>query len=150
MSQSLAKILVHVIFSTKNRHPFLKDDVRDELHRYIATILKDHESPAILIGSVENHIHILCSQSKNYTTSKIVEEAKKGSSKWIKTKGAAYEKFQWQNGYGAFSVSQSHVDDVVQYIASQKEHHRKMTFEEEFRSFLKKYQVEYDERYVWD
>jgi REP element-mobilizing transposase RayT len=150
MSQSLAKILVHIIFSTKNRHPFLKDDVRVELHRYMATILKEHESPAILIGSVEDHVHILCSQSKNFATSTLIEEAKKGSSRWIKTKGTAYGTFQWQNGYGAFSVSQSHVDDVVHYIAHQKEHHRKMTFEDQFRSFLKKHRVDYDERYVWD
>ncbi len=150
MPQSLAQILVHIIFSTKNRFPFLKDEVRDELHRYMAAILKEHESPAILIGSVQDHVHILCSQSKNYSISKLIEEVKKGSSKWIKTRSATYEKFQWQNGYGAFSVSQSNLESVQEYVANQEEHHRKLTFEEEFRSFLRKYQIEHDERYVWD
>ena len=100
--------------------------------------------------SVEDHVHILFSLSKNYPLMKIVEEVKKGSSKWIKTKGPAFHKFQWQNGYGGFSVSQSGVDAVKRYIAGQEEHHRSVTFQEEFGKFLRKYQIEYDERYVWD
>ena len=150
MSQSLAKILIHLIYSTKNREPVLGDDIHDELHRYSAGILKELESPAILINSVEDHVHILYSHSKNYSPSKIVEEVKKGSSKWLKTKGPAYSGFHWQSGYGAFSVSQSGVVEVVKYIESQKEHHRQKTFQEEYREFLRRYQVPYDERYVWD
>ena len=150
MPQSLAKLLVHLIYSTKNREPVLRDDVRDELHRYSAGILKELESPAILINSVEDHIHILYAHSKNYSPSKIVEEVKKGTSKWIKTKGPAYEGFHWQNGYGAFSVSQSRVEEVVNYIEGQKEHHRRRAFQEEYREFLRRYEVPYDERYVWD
>jgi putative transposase len=150
MPQSLAKLLVHLIYSTKNREPVLRDDVRDELHRYTAGILRELESPAILINSVEDHVHILYSHSKNYSPSKIVEEVKTGTSKWIKTKGIAYAVFHWQNGYGAFSISQSAVADVVDYINSQKEHHRRKTFQEEYREFLRRYEVLYDERYVWD
>ena len=150
MAQSLSKILVHLIFSTKGRERLILDDIRDELHRYSATVLKELDSPAILIGSVEDHIHILFSLSKNHSISKIVEETKKATSKWIKGKGGHYSSFYWQNGYGAFSVSQSGVPDVQKYIANQKEHHRQKTFQEEFREFLNRYEVQFDERYVWD
>ena len=150
MPQSLAKILVHLIFSTKNRERILDNTVRSELHKYLATILKEFDSPAILINSVEDHVHILFSHSKNHALIKIVEELKKNSSKWIKTKASQYTGFHWQNGYGAFSVSQSNAKAVEDYIASQAEHHRRKTFQEEYRDFLKKYEVAYDERYVWD
>jgi putative transposase len=150
MPQSLSKILVHLIYSTKNRERVLADDIRGELQRYSAGILKELESPAILINSVEDHIHILYLHSKNYSPSKIVEEVKKGSSKWLKTKGPSYANFHWQNGYGAFSVSQSGVADAVKYIKSQQEHHQRKTFQEEFRQFLRRHEVPYDERYVWD
>src|SRR5262249_19540339 len=150
MSQSLAKILVHLIYSTKKRERRIHDDIRDELHRYGAGILKQLESPAILINSVEDHIHVLYAHSRTHTLSEIVEEVKKGSSKWLKTKGSAYSDFHWQNGYGAFSVSQSGVAEVMKYIDNQKWHHRRKTFQEEFREFLKRYEVPYDERYVWD
>jgi len=150
MSQSLAKILLHLIYSTKNRERTIRDDIRAELHRYTAGILKELESPAILINSVEDHVHILYAHSKNLSLSKVVEEVKKGSSKWIKTKGTEYSGFHWQAGYGVFSVSQSGVIDVVQYIQSQKEHHHRKTFQEKYREFLKRYEVAYGERYVWD
>ncbi len=150
MPQSLAKILIHLIYSTKSREPWLHGEIRDELHRYSAGILKELESPALLINSVEDHIHIFYSQSKNYSASKIVEEVKKGSSKWMKTKGPAYAAFHWQNGYGAFSVSQSATPEVLKYIEGQKEHHWRKTFQEEYREFLKRYEVAFDERYVWD
>ena len=150
MPQSLAQVLVHLIFSTKNREPILSDDIRPELHPYMATILKGVDSSAILINSVEDHIHVLFHLSKNHALCDVIESVKKDSSKWIKTKGKAYRNFHWQSGYGAFSVSQSNVAQVVKYIAEQKEHHRKRTFQEEFRAFLKRYQVAYDERYVWD
>jgi len=150
MPQSLSRILVHIIFSTKQRLPLLKDDIHLELRRYMATVLKEHESPAIEIGGVADHVHILCVLSKNYPVCKIVEEAKKSTSKWLKTRGDWLAQFQWQNGYGAFSVSQSHEAEVQRYIQDQKEHHRKMSFQDEFRRFLDKYRVAYDERYVWD
>ena len=112
MAQSLCKMLSHLIFSTKGRERIIQDDVRDELHRYTAAVFKEINSPAILIGSVEDHIHILFSLSKNHSISKVVEEVKTGSSKWIRGKGSSYLNFHWQNGYAAFSVSQSHVSDV--------------------------------------
>jgi putative transposase len=107
-------------------------------------------SSAILLNSVEDHAHVLFHLSKNHRSRDVIESVKKDSSKWIKTKGKAYQNFHWQTGYGAFSFSQSNVAQVVKYIAEQKEHHRRHTFQEEFRAFLKRCQVPYDERYVWD
>ncbi|MEO5803950.1 MAG: IS200/IS605 family transposase [Verrucomicrobiota bacterium] len=150
MAQSLSKILIHLVFSTKHRERLLSDDVRSELHPYMNKILVEMDSPAIAIGSVEDHIHILFRLSKNHALCKVIEEVKTSSSKWIKTKGAQFRNFHWQSGYGAFSVSQSNVEEVRAYIANQKEHHRTKTFQEEFRTFLKKYEVDFDERYVWD
>jgi putative transposase len=150
MPQSLAKILIHLIYSTKHRERILGDDIRDQLHSYAAAILKECQSPAIKINSVEDHMHLLYSHSKNYSPAKIVEEVKVATSKWLKRKGPAYSGFHWQNGYGDFSVSQSDVPAVVQYIADQKEHHRRKTFQEEYREFLERHEISYDERYVWD
>jgi REP element-mobilizing transposase RayT len=150
MSQSLAKLLTHLVYSTKHREPFIHDGLRDELHRYTAAILKDLDSPAILINSVEDHIHILFSLSKNHALKDVVEKVKKETSKWIKRRDPALNCFYWQSGYGAFSVSQSNVKPVVKYITGQREHHRKVSFQDEFRAFLKRYEIEFDERYVWD
>ena len=150
MPQSLAQVLVHLIFSTKGREPFLPDDIRPELHPYMATILQGMQSSAIPINSVADHAHVLFILSKNHALCDVIESLKKDSSKWIKSKGTAYRNFHWQSGYGAFSVSQSNVVKLVKYIENQKEHHRKRTFQDEFREFLKRYQVPYDERYVWD
>ncbi len=148
MPQSLANLLIHVIFSTKERRSFIADGVRTGLHGYMAGILKEIESPALIINSVSDHVHILCSVSKNIAVCKLAEEVKKSSSKWIKTQGVHL--FAWQNGYGAFSVSQSNADSVRHYIENQPEHHRKVNFQDEFRVFLEKHRVQYDERYVWD
>ena len=150
MPQSLAKIYVHIIFATKGRSPYLSDGIRPELHAYMAKVLKECDSPPVIIGSVEDHVHILCALSKNFPVSKVVEEVKKSSSKWMKTKGKLLDNFHWQNGYGAFSVSPSKLEDVKSYIRSQEDHHRRISFQEEFRRFLEQYKVDYDERYVWD
>ena len=150
MPQSLAKILVHIIFSTKGRTPVIAPGVRPELDAYIVGILRQLECPSILVNSVADHVHILCRLSRTLALAKAIEQVKKGSSKWIKTKAAALRNFHWQNGYGAFSVSQSSVDEVRRYIANQEEHHRRVTFEEEFRAFLDRHGVAYDERFVWD
>ncbi len=150
MPQSLSRILVHIIFSTKNRKPLLQGQIRSELYSYLASVLQECESPALKIGGTADHVHILCSLSKNYALAKVVEEFKKSSSKWLKTKGEAFQSFYWQNGYGGFSVSQSDTDVVIRYIEKQEEHHRRMTFQEEYRKFLEKYRIPYDERYVWD
>ena len=150
MPQSLTKLLIHIIFATKGRRPWIKDEVRDELHAYIAGILKNYDSPALVIGSVEDHVHILCVLSKNHAIKKVMEGVKSNSSRWIKSKGPRYKEFQWQAGYGAFSVSSSKASAVKQYVAGQAEHHRKESFKEEFLRFLKEYRIDYDERYIWD
>jgi REP element-mobilizing transposase RayT len=120
------------------------------LHSYLGGILRQWESPAILVNSVADHIHILFCLSKNHALKDVVEEVKKGSSKWIKGRGQEFASFFWQAGYGAFSVSQSHVPSVKRYISNQEAHHKKLGFQDEFRAFLKRYEIEYDERYVWD
>src|SRR5262245_3358741 len=128
MPQSLAKNIVHLVFSTKNRQPLITDSVRSDLHSYIGGILRKWESPAIIINSVADHIHILFCLSKNFALKKIVEEIKRSSSKWIKSKGPDFRQFYWQAGYGAFSVSQSNVAIVKRYIENQEAHHRKVDF----------------------
>ena len=150
MGQSLAKLVVHLIFSTKNRAPLISPEVRIDLHAYLVGILRENGSPAILIGSAPEHVHILFVLSKTVPLAKAVEEVKKSSSKWLKTRGAEFADFSWQNGYGGFSVSQSSIDSVKRYIAGQEERHRRTTFQEEFRAFLERHGVVYDEQYVWD
>lgn len=150
MGQSLVKNYLHIVFSTKHRQPLIHEPVESELHAYIGGICKNRECHPIKVGGYTDHIHILCMLSKKIALMKLLEEVKSHSSKWIKTKDDSYKNFYWQDGYGAFSVNPSEVDVVIEYIANQKEHHRKRTFQDEFRAFLKKYHVEYDERYVWD
>ena len=151
MSQSLVKNLVHLVYSTKNRKRWISEGVQDALFAYQAGIYKQWDSPSIVIGGVEDHVHALFALSKNYALKKIVEEVKKGSSKWMKTAdGAGQAGFQWQAGYAAFSVSQSIVPDVRVYIENQHEHHRRMGFEEELRTLFQRHELKFDERYVWD
>lgn len=150
MAQSLAQVLIHIIFSTKERYPFITMSVEPELYAYIGDTVKRTGGIPIKINGTADHIHILSSLPKTISIAKYIEEIKRNSSRWIKTKGTSYEKFAWQNGYGAFSVSYSQKDSVVAYIINQKEHHQKLTFKEEFIAFLNKYHIEYDERYLWD
>ena len=150
MPQSLARNLIHLIYSTKNRTPCLDREVLVRLFAYQAGILKEWDSPALVIGGVCDHVHALFCLSKNHALAKVVEEVKKGSSKWLKTQGNEFRDFHWQTGYGAFSVSQSNVEEVRQYIEQQEEHHRVRTFQEELLAFLKRHGMEYDERYLWD
>jgi REP element-mobilizing transposase RayT len=150
MPQSLSSILIHLIFSTKNREPSLSPEIDAELYPYIASIFKAMKSPALIIDGASDHLHTLFSLSRVVTIADLVEEVKTESSKWIKTKGQEFRNFHWQNGYGAFSISQSEVATVKRYIRRQKEHHRRVTFQDEYRRFLAAYEVEYDERYVWD
>ena len=149
MPQSLSKVLLHLVFSTKHREPFIAPVVRPRLHAYIVGILDNLKSPSIQTGGVEDHVHILCALSRTISQADLVEEVKKGSSKWMKAEGGA-PAFAWQAGYGAFSIGESQVDAVVRYIRNQEEHHRKITFQGEYRRFLQRYKVPYDERYVWD
>jgi putative transposase len=151
MPQSLANVLLHIVFSTKDREPFLEDErMRAEMHTYLAGILKNLDSPAIVINGTADHVHILCRMSRKYSISKILEEMKSQPSSWIKQKGSRYRNFYWQGGYGAFSVSQSMVDHVRVYIQNQEEHHKRISFKDEFRALCRKHEVEWDERYVWD
>ncbi len=150
MSQSLAKNLLHLVYSTKNRQLWIPREHRDALYAYQAGIFREWESPAIIIGGVEDHVHALFSLSRNHPLKKIVEEVKKGSSKWMKANGPQNADFHWQAGYGAFSVSQSNVAAVIRYIGRQEEHHRKMTFQEELRQLFRRHIIEFDEQYVWD
>jgi len=150
MPQSLSRILVHLIFSTKNRIPFLTQEIRAELHPYLAVVLTEGGCPSLQVGGVEDHVHALFGLPRTLTVAEVVEMVKTTSSKWIKTKGTALESFYWQTGYGAFSVSQSHADDVIRYIQDQERHHQKRTFQDEYREILRLYNITYDERYVWD
>ena len=120
------------------------------MHAYLGGSCNNLDCPVLTVGGAADHVHILCALSRNLAIAKLVGEIKRGSSKWVKTNGRILTKFAWQNGYGAFSVSQSDVERVRRYIATQEEHHRKNTFQDEYRAFLKEYEIEYDERYVWD
>ncbi len=151
MAQSLARLWTHLIFSTKDRHPFLSDlTVREDMHAYLATILRSHDCFTLIVGGSDDHVHALFALSRNHSIADIVKEIKRTSSAWIKTVERRYSKFRWQAGYGAFSVSQSNLAQVRRYIETQEQHHRRKTFQDEFRSFLKKYEIEFDERYIWD
>ena len=150
MGQSLVKNYMHIVFSTKHREPFIHSPVEKELHNYLGGMCKIYDCQPFIVGGYTDHIHILCMLSKKIALMKLVEEVKSHSSKWVKTMGNEYSNFYWQDGYGGFSVSPFQVDKVIDYIANQKEHHREKTFQDEYRSILKKYKVEYDERYVWD
>ena len=150
MPQSLSKLYAHLVFSTKNQMDIIQPDIEPELHPYIAKLCRECDSPCIAINNTQNHIHILLVLSRKYSISQIAENVKKTSSKWIKTKGPQYKSFYWQSGYGVFSISQSHVDSVKEYIAKQKEHHQKTSFREEYLKLLKRFNIEYDERYMWD
>ncbi len=148
MSQSLSKLLVHLIFSTKHREACITPAVLPHLHAYLVGILNRLDCPSLQTGGAADHVHILFTQARTMTLSDVVEEVKKGSSKWMKTQGVP--QFSWQAGYGAFSVGESQVAAVVRYIQGQEQHHRRVSFQDEFRRFLEKYRVAHDERYVWD
>src|SRR5580700_9376598 len=150
MPQSLAKNLIHLVFATKNREPILTEPVREPLCAYASAVLRDLDSHVIAMSAWHDHVHILFVLSKNHSLAQIVMEVKRATSKWIKTQGKEFAGFHWQSGYGAFSIGQSGVEEVKTYIANQAKHHRVKRFEEEFRSFLKRYQVEFDERYLSD
>lgn len=150
MGQSLVKNYVHLVFSTKHRQPLIKESIEDELYSYLGGVCRALECPPVRIGGCYDHVHILCLLSKKLPLMNLLEEIKSHSSKWIKTKDEDLRNFYWQGGYGAFSVNPAEVDIVVKYITNQKEHHRRKTFQDEYRAFLRKYEMEWDERYVWD
>ena len=151
MPQSLSAVYLHLVFSTKERRPFLRDKaVRDALHAYMGGVSKTIECPPLIVGGVEDHVHLLCRFGRTITQAEWVKELKRVSNGWLKEQGRDYADFEWQGGYADFSVSQSNLEQVKQYIVSQEEHHRKMTFQDEIRALLRKHGIEFDERYVWD
>ena len=150
MPASYSSVLVHVVFSTKNRQPWIRPEIEPEFYAYMATICREMDSPSLAIHGMPDHVHLLIRLGRKTSLADLVEEVKKRSSKWIKTKGPEYAEFYWQTGYGAFSIGESGVDALKQYIANQKEHHRERTFQEEFVALLGKYRIPYDERYLWE
>ena len=150
MPQSLAKIYIHLIFSTKNRERILSDNIRADLHAYMGGILNGLGCSPIEINSEPDHAHILFLMARTETISNVAGQVKKSANDWLRTRSPAFSNFFWQGGYGAFSVSQSATEEVREYIRNQREHHQKASFQDEFRAFLKRYEIEFDERYVWD
>ena len=150
MPQSLSQIYIHIIFSTKYRAPFIDNGIADELYAYLGGICKSLDCPPIKVGGYRDHVHILCKFSKKILLISLLENVKKSSSKWMKTKGSRYVNFYWQDGYAAFSVNPAEIDRVVDYIEGQEMHHAVKTFQEECREFFREYRVDYDDRYVWD
>ena len=150
MPQSLAHVLVHLIFSTKNREPILAPGLRTELFPYLSGVLNHDGCPSLRVGGVTDHVHLLFGLSRTRAIAGVVENVKTSSSKWIKTRDPALGHFHWQAGYAAFSVSQSAVEAVRDYVRRQPEHHAEQSFQDEFRDWLRRYELEWDERYVWD
>ena len=150
MPQSLSKVYVHITFSTKHREKLIGDDIQERLFEYLGGTCRDLGCNPVRVGGYYDHVHILCLLSRKITQADLLQEIKRESSKWVKTLGTKYQNFYWQDGYGIFSVNPSEIDVVVDYINHQKMHHKNKTFIEELRAFLDKYNVEYDERYIWD
>jgi REP element-mobilizing transposase RayT len=149
MAQTLVSLLVHIVFSTKNRANLITPQIEPDLYKYVSGTLRKMESPCLKIGGTGNHVHLLVSQSKNIALAFLLEEMKKSSSKWIKQQDRSLHSFGWQDGYGAFTIGQSNVGALKRYIEMQKSHHRERSFKDELRALLKKYDVKYDERYIW-
>jgi putative transposase len=150
MPQSLVQNYIHFVTSTKHREPLIIPQIEVPLHSYMVGIVQNMDCPVLQIGGVEDHVHLLFMLSTKVPLMEVVKQMKQSSSKWIKTQGEEYQNFQWQIGYGAFSVSQKSVEQVITYIQNQKEHHKRATFQDEYRKFLNTYEIPYDERYVWD
>ena len=150
MPQSLARILVHVVFSTKNREPVLSSGIRPLLFGYLASVGRDLGCEVFRVGGVADHVHLAIDLGRTMAIATFVQKVKQTSSAWLKEQPGGPRHFEWQVGYGSFSVGQSQLEVLLDYVANQEEHHRKVTFQDEYRALLKKYGVEADERYVWD
>ena len=150
MPQSLSRVILHIIFSTKNREPWLDSAARPRMHAYLATICRDLAGEALCVGGVADHIHIVTTLPRTLTQAQLIEGIKKPPSKWIKRLESRYRGFSWQRGYGAFSVSPSQLGALLEYVQRQEEHHRTHTFQEEYRELLRKHGIEFEEQYVWD
>ena len=149
MAQSLAKIILHVVFSTKDREPLIHDAIEADLHAYIAGVIRELGCECFRVGGTNDHVHIACSLSRTVTVSKLLEAVKAASSKWMKEQGDEYNSFSWQGGYGVFSLSESQLAALLKYIDLQHEHHVTLNFKEELIKLFEQYNVSYDERYLW-
>lgn len=147
MAHTYTDLLAHIIFSTKDRQPLITSDLKPRLHAYICGIVTDIGGKALIVGGIDDHVHLLANLPKTAAPADTMRTIKANSSKWAHDFSG--KPFAWQGGYGAFSVSRSNVDAVYNYIASQEEHHKRMTFQEEYLMLLKKHGIEYDERYLW-
>ena len=150
MPQSLSNILLHLIFSTKDRQPWLKPGIREKTHAFLAGAVRQCDCEAYRVGGVADHVHLAVRLSRTLSVADLVKEIKTASSKWVKTLDAPLRDFTWQQGYGVFSVGMSQKESLLHYIDNQEEHHRTRSFQDEYREFLTKYGIGYDERYVWD
>ncbi|MBX7074101.1 MAG: IS200/IS605 family transposase [Pirellulales bacterium] len=150
MSQSLTKLYAHLVFSTKYRQPMLDESIRSRVHGFLAATLRELDSPWVVVGGVADHVHILFDMGKTHAPAEMVEHSKQESSKFVKSLGANYQGFYWQRGYGMFSVGPAQRDEAEAYVRNQEEHHRAKSFQEEFRAFLTRYRIPFDERFVWD
>jgi REP element-mobilizing transposase RayT len=150
MPQSLFKMLAHIVFSTKNRADFILPEIENDLFGYIHGIVENNGAKLIIANGTENHVHLLVSLPKKIDIPELIGDIKRDSSSWIKKQRNQYNDFYWQKGYGAFSIGQSQIETVTNYIKRQKEHHAKQNFQDEFRVMLEKYEIDFDERYVWD
>ncbi|MBK1835475.1 IS200/IS605 family transposase [Roseibacillus ishigakijimensis] len=151
MPQSLSNILVHLIFSTKDRYPWFEaPELRSRAHAYLAGVVRRCDCEAYRVGGVADHVHLAIRLSRTLTIAGLVKNLKTGSNQWLKEHSPAFQQFAWQQGYGAFSIGMSQKEALLRYIDGQEEHHRNLTFQEEYRSFLRKYGVDFDERYLWD
>lgn len=150
MPQSLSNILIHLIWSTKDRHPWLEPGIREKTHAFLAGAVRQMDCEAYRVGGVADHVHLAVRLSRTLSVADLVKETKTASSKWLKTQDPAFKDFYWQQGYGAFSVGMSQKETLLHYIDTQEEHHRMRIFQDEYRDILQKYEIEYDERYVWD
>ncbi|HRI86871.1 MAG TPA: IS200/IS605 family transposase [Candidatus Hydrogenedentes bacterium] len=151
MPQSLARIYLHLVFSTKERRPYLSDDtVRAEMHAYLGGTLKGLDADVIAVGGVADHVHLLHTFGRTDVIADMVRDLKHGSSKWVHERFPQVGDFRWQTGYAVFSVSHSLVPQVKRYVQNQAAHHHKKSFQDELREILRKHEMEYDERYVWD
>jgi putative transposase len=150
MSESLSKVVIHIIFSTKDRCPCLDVKIRSRMHAYLATVCRDAGAEVFRVGAVADHVHLITTLPRILSQADMLEGLKKKSSKWVKALAPGYRQLYWQRGYGAFSVSPSQLESAVDYVEKQEEHHCSRTFQEEYREFLRKHGVAHDERDVWD
>ncbi len=150
MTQSISRILLQLVFSTKNREPWLDPVIRPRLHAYLAGTIRALNAEAYRVGGVADHVHVACLLPRIMQVSKLLETIKSSSSKWLKQQSPIYNGFAWQSGYGAFSIGPSQLDTLIAYIENQEEHHRFRSFKEEYIDFLNQYGIRYDERDLWD